>query len=126
MKQSYRRPVGLMDKASASGAGDPRSESWTVHLCRPPLTKKDCVTSARVALRTLTKDKCRDPGSNRVFSLTLSQLSYSGFEIAEGDFCAVGGVLWGGIEKQGATHGQWDGQRDSGRLGQCDHGAIGR
>ena len=36
--------------------------------------------------------------------MSLSQLSYSGFEIAEGDLCAVGWVLWGGIEKQGATH----------------------
>ena len=28
-----RRPVGLMDKASASGAGDSRFESWAGHSC---------------------------------------------------------------------------------------------
>ena len=27
-------PVGLMDKASASGAGDSRLESWVGHFCR--------------------------------------------------------------------------------------------
>ena len=30
---SIRRPVGLMDKASASGAGDSRFESWAGHCC---------------------------------------------------------------------------------------------
>ena len=29
---SNRRPVGLMDKASASGAGDSRLESWAGHV----------------------------------------------------------------------------------------------
>jgi hypothetical protein len=28
-----RRPVGLMDKASAPGAGDSRFESWAGHIC---------------------------------------------------------------------------------------------
>ena len=28
-----KRPVGLMDKASASGAGDSRFESWAGHFC---------------------------------------------------------------------------------------------
>ena len=32
------------------------------------------------------------------------QLSYFGFEIAEGDFFAVREVLLGGIAKQDATH----------------------
>jgi hypothetical protein len=31
-------------------------------------------------------------------------LSYRGFEIADSDFCAVGGVVWGGIEKQDSSH----------------------
>ena len=30
------RPVGLMDKASASGAGDSRFESWAGHAALPP------------------------------------------------------------------------------------------
>ena len=29
------RPVGLMDKASASGAGDSRFESWAGHFTNP-------------------------------------------------------------------------------------------
>ena len=45
------RPVGLMDKASASGAGDSRLESWAGHLPfardyepmgRCPVAKKQC------------------------------------------------------------------------------------
>jgi hypothetical protein len=42
-------------------------------------------------------------GDLQIFSLTLSQLSYRGFEIAEGDLCGVDGVLRCGTEKQDAT-----------------------
>ena len=43
--QSCRRPVGLMDKASASGAGDSRFESWAGHLL--VLTQKDPILESK-------------------------------------------------------------------------------
>ena len=33
-------PVGLMDKASASGAGDSRFESWAGHMGKAAMLKK--------------------------------------------------------------------------------------
>ena len=65
----------------------------------PQSRKKESVTSARVALRVLTRTNAetRDrTGDLQIFSLTLSQLSYRGFEIFESVFCAVGAVLWAG------------------------------
>ena len=97
-----------MDEVSASGAGDSRLESWLGHLCRPPSTKEGLcdIRSRRTALadekiKVETRDRT---GDLQICSLMLSQLSYRGFEITESDVCAVGGVLWGGIEKQDATH----------------------
>ena len=40
LKQSYRGPAGLVDKASASGAGDSRFEAWAGNLGWPPITKE--------------------------------------------------------------------------------------
>ena len=46
-RRFIRRPVGLMDKASASGAGDSRFESWAGHClcvdttCRVPLCPQE-------------------------------------------------------------------------------------
>ena len=49
----------------------------------------------------LTQDhaETRDrTGDLHLFSLTLSQLSYRGFEIAESDVGLAGGALWSGTE----------------------------
>ena len=48
---NFKGPVGLMDKASASGAGDSRFESWAGHLFGqdpPPseLGRLSCVLSS--------------------------------------------------------------------------------
>lgn len=44
----FKWPVGLMDKASASGAGDSRFESWAGHLAssRPSLSAHMITTRA--------------------------------------------------------------------------------
>ena len=36
LRPMHQRPVGLMDKASASGAGDSRLESWAGQIYRSP------------------------------------------------------------------------------------------
>jgi hypothetical protein len=53
-------------------------------------------------------------------------LSYRGFEIADSDFCAVGGVVWGGIEKQDSSHHaseDEDAVSSDGVMGQWGNGA---
>ena len=55
----------------------------------------------------LTQDNAetRDrTGDLQIFSLTLSQLSYRGFEIAESDVGLAGGALWSGQKHEAATH----------------------
>ena len=50
-------PVGLMDKASASGARDSRFESWAGHVCQRPsgITQSEASYGDRAHDHTLTK-----------------------------------------------------------------------
>ena len=90
-------PVGPMDKASASGAGDSRFESWAGHMCAPrfrPVKSGDVPRHNSVALvdgaaateTLLAVSKCADPGAT-AFSVGRRRCSWS-----MGGGCGISGV----------------------------------
>ena len=67
-----KRPVGLMDKASAPGAGDSRFESWagqaiahTSPCCAGAPRETRAQTATKHQRQHSRAQACRDPGSNR-------------------------------------------------------------
>ena len=92
-----------MDKASASGAGDSRFESWAGHMCAPrfrPVKSGDVPRHNSVALvdgaaatETLrVVSKCAHPGAT-AFSVGRRRFSWSMGE-------AVGSLVWDGTRAQ--------------------------
>ena len=86
-----QKPAGLVDKTTASGDGESTFEAGggvsfvsrhdERRTSRPPLV-------SRFACLRQTNAKTRDrTGDLQIFSLTLSQLSYRGFEITERNVC---------------------------------------